>query len=89
MSIRFFLALPLLLSGCAFGPSDDTPQGQCQRQAENDPAVKEIYRQSAGWYTTGGSEAAEINATVRDAYLRCLRAKGIASPGGVETVRVR
>ena len=87
MSIRFFLALPLLLAGCAFGPSDNTPQGQCQVQAENDPAVKEFYRTTPGLYTVSGGANEELKVLVRDGYMRCMRARGLASPGGVQTVR--
>ena len=89
MSIRIILVLPLLLGACGLGASDDTPQRQCQLQADNDPTVKEFYRTTPGLYTTSGEANEELKVLVRDGYMRCMRARGLASPGGVETVRTR
>jgi hypothetical protein len=87
--MRSILALALLLAGCAFGSADNTPQGQCRLQADNDPTVKEFYQTTPGLYTVSGSANEELKVLVRDAYNRCLQAKGLAPPGGVEAVRAR
>ena len=72
----------LLLAACA---TDSTPEGQCERQAYNDPAVKEIIAKG----TTGGGEMqadmlVQRKYAIKDATNRCLATKGLMQPGGVE-----
>jgi hypothetical protein len=87
-------ALLLCLGLAACGLSDrslsyrspaDTPLGQCERQADNDPKVKALLLQN--FYL--------VNDPVHDDNLRrarieatnaCLRARGLPVPGGVEPV---
>jgi hypothetical protein len=78
------LLLLLLLAACDTGNS---PQAQCERQAMDDPAVREIYRTSNGDYTYADRDRPQLLAAKRDATMRCLRAKGLAPPGGVQTVQ--
>jgi hypothetical protein len=78
------LLLLLLLAACAPGNS---PQAQCERQAIDDPAVQEIYRTSNGDYTYADRDRPELLAAKRDATVRCMRAKGLVPPGGVQTVQ--
>jgi hypothetical protein len=78
--------LPLLaavLAAC--GSTDMSPQAECERKADDDPKVAEIYSRSNGVYTQ--PILSELAVVKRQATLRCLRAKGLAPPGGVEPVR--
>ncbi len=86
MTIRFVWLVPLLLMACT--RNDNSPVAQCERQAYNDPAVKQMY--IAGAFKT--NEAAVIgderfNVAFHQANLKCLREKGLAPPGGVEPVQ--
>ena len=83
--MRRIVALCLLLAACA---SHDPPEVQaCKAQANDDPEVRRLIAASAG----GGSFASEHQYDLRDARrqatLRCLRARGLAPPGGVEAPR--
>ena len=79
--------LALLLAGCNSGNS---PQAECERQAEQDPAVQEIYSRTNGDYSKSGYEAYyDLREAKRQAALRCMRAKGLAPPGGVQVVKPR
>ena len=78
--------LLLLVAGCSIGPSENTPQGQCQAQANSDPAVKKFYTETPGLYTTSGDANQELKSLREQAYLRCMRQKGLAPPGGVAPV---
>ncbi len=77
----------LVLAGCA----DDTlPQGQCERQAYNDPTVKDLIAKG----TSGGGELqADVlplrRDAIKDATNRCLAAKGVIRPGGVERMKTQ
>jgi len=79
-------ALALLLAACGAGGSDDTPQAQCARQANDDPKVLEIYSGTSGYYTFPWSQRDELLMARRQAELRCMRAKGLVPPGGVQPV---
>jgi hypothetical protein len=77
--------LALLLASCHGG---DTPQAECERQAEQDPAVRAIYSGTNGDYAKSGYQAYyDLREAKRQAALRCMRAKGLAPPGGVQAVR--
>jgi hypothetical protein len=79
--------LALLLAGCNSGNS---PQAECERQAEQDPAVQAIYSRTNGDYSKSGYEAYyDLREAKRQAALRCMRAKGLAPPGGVQVVKPR
>lgn len=78
----------LLLGACAGDPS--TPQGQCEKQAYDDPAV----RASIAKGTSGGGELdqdllARRKYLIQDATNRCLMAKGVIRGGGVERMKLR
>jgi hypothetical protein len=79
--------LALLLAGCNNGNS---PQAECERQAEQDPAVQAIYSRTNGDYSKSGYEAYyDLREAKHQAALRCLRANGLAPPGGVQVVKPR
>ena len=55
-----------------------------------DPAVQEIYTRTNGDYTCPGHAASTTCMQAkRQAVLRCMRAKGLAPPGGVQPVLPR
>ena len=78
--------LPLLLLACT--RDDNSPQAQCERQAYNDPAVKQVYIDAAFLTGQAGVSGDErLKTAVQQAKLRCLRERGLAPPGGVEPVQ--
>ena len=84
MRLRFIPLLAVVLSACASG---NTPDAECARQATQDPKVQEIYSRTNGDYTYAGYLAHDdLLQAKRLAVLRCMRAKGLAPPGGVEPV---
>ena len=72
----------LVLTAC--GSADNSPQAQCERQANDDPTVVEINTTSNGIYTP--QVRSRLAIAKREAMLKCLRLKGLAPPGGVEPV---
>ena len=85
MSPRTALALLALLAGCTPPPPATTPQGQCQQQVDQDPAVKALIadgplRSSEPRYQEDLAQAR------RKAVSDCLTAKGLQQRGGVEPV---
>ena len=78
------LVIGLGLAAC--GPTGNTPEAQCQRQAEDDPAVVEIYTRTNGAYTQPWEERDQLIRAKKTAFIRCMRAKGLLPPGGVEPV---
>ncbi len=83
--------LPLLggltLAGCAwFGPGDTTPQAQCQRQAYNDPEVKQLMTLRLSTNLLNQQLEGPYNSAVQQATVACLRRRSLAAPGGVEPV---
>ena len=79
--MRFVPLLAVLLAGCGYAGVGDTPQAQCTRQANADPAVVAINRQP--WI-----DGYRLDFALRQATLRCMQAKGLAPPGGVQAVQV-
>jgi hypothetical protein len=67
--------------------ADNTSQAQCERQADQDPMVLSIYRGDQGDYTQIGPARSNLMFAKRQATIKCLQAKGILPPGGVEPVR--
>jgi hypothetical protein len=89
--MRILLILTLtLLSGCGLfsggapttGPMAD--QQFCQRQAENDAAVKEIILKGLGNQVYAAEHQDALKAAKQDATIACLRSRGVIAPGGVE-----
>jgi hypothetical protein len=74
--------LGIVLAGCG----GSGPEADCERQAMNDPAVREIYSRTDGYYTYPGVQRNDLLQAKRQAVLRCMRAKGLAPPGGVQPV---
>ncbi len=74
----------LLMASCS---ADNTPQAQCERQADRDPTVLSIYRGDQGDYTQVGLARSNLLFAKRLATIACLQAKGVLPPGGVEPVR--
>jgi hypothetical protein len=84
---RLVCLVPLLLGACTAGASDNTPQAQCERQADQDPTVVAIYRGVQGDYTQLGPARSNLLWAKRQATLKCLQQMGLAPPGGVEPIR--
>ncbi len=75
------LALLLLLASCA---APGTPaERACRAQANDDPLVSSLIAKSAGSYQFAKEHEYDLAEARRQAQLRCLRARGIAPPGGV------
>jgi hypothetical protein len=101
MTFRGAALVPILLAlgGCGlFEPStpplareDDTPEHRaCRAEAKASPAMRALERQRnpANEYNTERLEREERGVFTR-AYRDCLRARGLALPGGVEAVTPR
>ena len=54
-----------------------------------DPAVQEIYTRTNGYYTFPWWQRDDLLAAKKQATVRCMRAKGLAPPGGVQPVAPR
>ena len=78
----------LILAACS-GGADNSPQAQCERQADDDPKVMEIYTRTNGAYTFDPLVNRDLQLAKREATMRCMRAKGLAPPGGVQVVQPR
>jgi hypothetical protein len=83
--LRLALLLPLALMSC--GPTGDSPEAQCMRQADQHPTVQSIYRGDQGDYTQLGPARSDLDWAKKQAYLKCMREKGLAPPVGVEPIR--
>ncbi|MBV9247894.1 MAG: hypothetical protein JO227_01425 [Acetobacteraceae bacterium] len=84
---RTMLLVPLCLAGCTLFGAGNTPQAECTHEAEADPKVMDLTIQNMNQYAPAGQDLLpEITVAKRQALLRCLRAKGLAPPGGVEPV---
>lgn len=80
--MRRLFALCLLLAACA---TRDLPVVQaCQAQANEDPEVRRLLAASAGSEVFLKLHHYELQDARRQAELRCLRARGVVAPGGVE-----
>ena len=77
------IAIALLLAGCA-GPAPSADQVSCERQANDDPLVREMLLKAAGNPHYLLDEQDAMRAAKQDAALRCLRGRGVIRPGGVE-----
>lgn len=79
------ILLLAVLAGCAAPPPANTPQAQCQQQADKDPAVQALLvqapvnSQDVIWQT-------KLSIARRTAVNSCLAAKGLAPRGGVQPV---
>jgi len=73
---------PIWVFACA--APDNSPQGVCARQAENDPTVLELRRQSAINVNLLAENQPRLKEARRQATNRCLTTMGLAPRGGVE-----
>ena len=87
MRWRLALLLPLALGACTPSPPDNSPEAQCERQADQDPTVEAIYAGNYGDYTQVGATRDLLLWSKRQATAKCLREKGLAPPGGVQPIR--
>ena len=85
MKRRLVPLLGIVLAAC--GTADNSPQAQCERQADQDPTVRSIYRGDQGDYTQLGPARSNLMEAKRQATLKCMQQKGLAPPGGVEPIR--
>ena len=69
------LAAALLAAGCA---APDAPDAACARQAENDPAVRELIVKGAGNPAFLAASQEELTFARRQAVVACLRSRGQA-----------
>lgn len=84
--MRRLVLLCLLLAACA--ANHDPPAVQaCRAQASDDPDVRRLVGASAGGGSFAREHADELHDAREQAVLRCLRARGLAAPGGVEAPR--
>ena len=83
------LLLPLALAaGGGLTETADTPRAQCERKAQDDPAVQQLAGDAnSGDYLVQYNAQAAQREAMRQATLRCLRLRGLAPPGGVEPVQ--
>jgi hypothetical protein len=65
---------------------DTTVLGECQRQAEEDPKVKDLLLQTLNGVNADPTHFEQLKIARRDATNACLRARGVQVPGGVEPV---
>jgi len=72
----------LLLAGC--GTAEGPDQRACERQADDDPAVKELILKGVGNPYFQNNSQDELKAAKQQARLVCLRSRGLAPNGGVE-----
>jgi hypothetical protein len=90
---RFALLIPLLLAGCGMFQSREPAQPameneECRAEALNAQDVRDVARRA-------NADNPELMARLRveladaqfNAYRRCMRARGLPVPGGVERVR--
>lgn len=88
--MRCWLLLMPLLAGCGvFGPSDDSPRAECEWQANKDPKVTDIELKQFTATTLSPDLRPDLAVARHEAMQRCLQARGLAGPGGVEPLRPR
>jgi hypothetical protein len=86
---RILVLLPLALAACG-GPTQtaDPQRAQCERQAQDDPAVRQFAGDADSPNIFVRTRALQEQKDVmRQAVQRCLRLRGLAPPGGVEPVQ--
>ncbi len=74
------------LGGCA-GKPPNPAEAECRAQVFEDPAVKHMIAVQAGSLWLQADHQAALAEAKREALLACLRARGLAPPGGVEAPR--
>ncbi|MBU6498441.1 MAG: hypothetical protein KGJ41_08390 [Rhodospirillales bacterium] len=82
--MKFFpLALLLLLGACGVGGDTSTPQGQCRAMEAQDPDVQALQLSLVGAQPSAVYAAqGQMRALRQQAYMKCLRGRGLAPAGG-------
>jgi hypothetical protein len=82
------LAVLLALGACSGNAPQESPaEAACRREARSAPGVRDAMERLSGNNVMQQERVrAEAVAAERAAYLRCMRAHGLAAPGGVEPV---
>jgi hypothetical protein len=81
------LLAPLLLGGCASLTGDASmTNAECRRMANDDPEARAQLARNAGTFRNDLNQPS-VDDLKHDAYVRCLRARGLAPKGGVEPVQ--
>jgi len=75
------------LAGCGWGASGTGPDAVCERQAYDDPAVKNLMVPTRA--QTSSDHQYALTLALRNAKQACLRQRGIVVRGGVEPVKPR
>ena len=70
-----WLTVVLLLTGCVTA-APPAPQAACEREAQDDPVVRDMRMKAAGSPSYLAEEQDTFRNAVQDATLRCLRARG-------------
>ena len=76
------LTLMAVLAGCATAATPE--ERACERAANDDPAVKALILTGVGNPYFQSNSQDELAATKQQAFLTCMRARGLAPKGGVE-----
>lgn len=81
------LALPVLLvAGCG-GPPESPQESACAQESYSDPTVKDLIMKGAGSEHFQRENQDVLAFARKAAIVRCLKARGIVPPGGVEAQR--
>ncbi|WP_424135957.1 hypothetical protein [Roseomonas chloroacetimidivorans] len=80
------------LAACAakdpLPPATNAAEAACRKEAQDAPQVDQAFERIQIQDPTQRERVlAQARMAERTAYLRCMRAKGLAAPGGVEPVR--
>ena len=73
----------LLLAACAHD-NNNMPEGECEREVYQDPAVKELIMMGMGNLQLQQYNEAKLDRAKQQARRACLERLGIVRPGGVE-----
>lgn len=86
MRLRLWLLLSLL-TACSSLPQGSSPQAICQRQAYDDPRVKQMNVETTSTTVMSPKANFDYQQALHSAYQSCLIKRGVAVQGGVEAVR--
>ncbi|MBP0493916.1 phosphoribosylamine--glycine ligase [Roseomonas indoligenes] len=92
MTRALLLAPLLVLAACRANdplpPPASAAEVACRKEAQDSPAVDKGFERLQTQNPTQSQRVmSDIGFAEREAYLRCLRLKGLAAPGGVQPVR--
>jgi hypothetical protein len=90
--MKIWLVLPalFLLTGCVFFKAEEhDPRAECAWQANSDPKVTDLTLKQFTVTPSDPPLGPDIAMAKHEAIQRCLQAKGLIAPGGVEPLRPR